>query len=41
VIEIERVTYPGIRVAAAHNLIELAWVSFDGVLKHVDAQYAQ
>ena len=40
-IEIERVTYPGIRAAAAQNLIQLAWVSFDDVLKHVDTQYAQ
>ena len=40
-IEIERVTYPGIRIAAAQNLIELAGAAFDGVLKHVDAQYAQ
>ena len=40
-IEIERVTYPGIRIAAAKNLIELVWAVLDDVLNIVDPQYVQ
>ena len=40
-IEIKRVTHPGIRVAATKYLIELAGAALDGLLKLVDPQYAQ
>ena len=40
-IEIKRVTHPGIHIAAAKNLIELAGAALDGLLKLVDPQYAQ
>ena len=40
-IEIERVYRLEIRVAVTKYSIELAGAAFDGVLKHVVAQYAQ
>ena len=40
-IEIERVTHPGIRISAARKLIELVGAVLDDVLNLVDPQYVQ
>ena len=40
-IEVERVEHVGIHVADAEHSIELVAAVFDGVLRHVVAEYAQ